>query len=132
MDRVVDFSFGQGEACYHLILELYAQARGVSSPGNVLIMQGSLERGDSRHLNKGLLGYRQVVWMLFTQLFAMMSIHLSCLLCADFASLIAFVDVQSMFSIAERGFGAQGKRAACCDHLCERRASPVGGHSSSW
>ena len=27
VDRVVDFSFGQGEACYHLILELYAQAR---------------------------------------------------------------------------------------------------------
>ena len=23
--RVVDFSFGTGEACYHLILELYAQ-----------------------------------------------------------------------------------------------------------
>ena len=27
VDRVVDFSFGQGEACYHLILELYAQVR---------------------------------------------------------------------------------------------------------
>ena len=25
VDRVVDFSFGTGEACYHLILELYAQ-----------------------------------------------------------------------------------------------------------
>jgi predicted ribosome quality control (RQC) complex YloA/Tae2 family protein len=24
-DRVVDFSFGTGPACYHLILELYAQ-----------------------------------------------------------------------------------------------------------
>lgn len=26
VDRVVDFSFGTGDACYHLILELYAQA----------------------------------------------------------------------------------------------------------
>jgi hypothetical protein len=25
VDRVVDFSFGQGAACYHLILEMYAQ-----------------------------------------------------------------------------------------------------------
>ena len=25
VDRVVDFSFGTGQACYHLILELYAQ-----------------------------------------------------------------------------------------------------------
>lgn len=27
VDRVVDFSFGTGEACYHLILELYAQVQ---------------------------------------------------------------------------------------------------------
>ena len=26
VDRVVDFSFGTGDACYHLILELFAQA----------------------------------------------------------------------------------------------------------
>ena len=32
VDRVVDFSFGSGEACYHLILELYA---GVRCPGPV-------------------------------------------------------------------------------------------------
>ena len=34
VDRVVDFSFGQDEACYHLILELYAQAR---SPRAILV-----------------------------------------------------------------------------------------------
>ena len=27
VDRLVDFSFGQGPACHHLLLELYAQAR---------------------------------------------------------------------------------------------------------
>ena len=35
VDRVVDFSFGQDEACYHLILELYAQAR---SPRAILFL----------------------------------------------------------------------------------------------
>ena len=29
VDRLVDFSFGQGPACHHLLLELYAQARPV-------------------------------------------------------------------------------------------------------
>lgn len=29
-DRVVDFTFGSGAACYHLILELYAQVGTVS------------------------------------------------------------------------------------------------------
>ena len=32
VDRVVDFSFGTGEACYHLILELYAQVGTPSGP----------------------------------------------------------------------------------------------------
>ena len=32
VDRVVDFSFGTGEACYHLILELYAQVQLSSVP----------------------------------------------------------------------------------------------------
>lgn len=32
VDRVVDFSFGTGEACYHLILELYAQVRSWFCP----------------------------------------------------------------------------------------------------
>ena len=27
VDRIVDFTFGSGEACYHLILELYASVR---------------------------------------------------------------------------------------------------------
>jgi predicted ribosome quality control (RQC) complex YloA/Tae2 family protein len=27
VDRVVDFTFGSGEATYHIILELYSQAR---------------------------------------------------------------------------------------------------------
>ena len=27
VDRIVDFTFGSGEACYHLILELYAAVR---------------------------------------------------------------------------------------------------------
>ena len=27
IDRIVDFTFGSGEACYHLILELYAAVR---------------------------------------------------------------------------------------------------------
>ncbi|CAK0786952.1 hypothetical protein CVIRNUC_010166 [Coccomyxa viridis] len=36
VDRVVDFSFGTGEACYHLILELYAQ-------GNVILTDANYE-----------------------------------------------------------------------------------------
>jgi len=32
VDRVVDFTFGTGEACYHLILELYAAVRAWAAP----------------------------------------------------------------------------------------------------
>ena len=28
VDRIVDFTFGSGEATYHIILELYSQVRG--------------------------------------------------------------------------------------------------------
>ncbi|EIE22903.1 hypothetical protein COCSUDRAFT_16391 [Coccomyxa subellipsoidea C-169] len=38
VDRVVDFSFGTGEACYHLILELYAQGNVILADANYSIL----------------------------------------------------------------------------------------------
>ncbi|BDA50353.1 probable nuclear export mediator factor Nemf [Coccomyxa sp. Obi] len=38
VDRVVDFSFGTGDACYHLILELYAQGNVILTDANYVIL----------------------------------------------------------------------------------------------
>ncbi|CAL8464758.1 g4293 [Coccomyxa elongata] len=38
VDRVVDFSFGTGDACYHLILELYAQGNVILADANYVIL----------------------------------------------------------------------------------------------
>ena len=39
VDRLVDFSFGQGPACHHLLLELYAQARPIKPVMDVAALQ---------------------------------------------------------------------------------------------
>eukprot|EP00958_Prasinococcus_capsulatus_P008112 scaffold766_cov560-Prasinococcus_capsulatus_cf.AAC.3 len=38
LDRIIDFAFGQGEACYHVILELYAQGNLVLTDCNYEIL----------------------------------------------------------------------------------------------